>query len=255
VALLVGGTIVAALAVHFASSPARLAATSIAPSRPGPVLLVPPYGGGTGALLILAKRLRANGRDARLVPVVGDGTGDLRAQAQQLKKTADEALAGGAESVDVVGYSAGGVVARIWAADLGGARQARSIVTLGSPHHGTRLASLARMLMPSVCPLGCQQLDPTSELMKSLPPAPTGPAWTAIWTNQDVVVTPPESAAIDGQLGIEVQQVCPDSVIGHSQLPTDPLVTGLVMAAVAPQPATAIPPASACAGLRARGAK
>ncbi len=228
--------------------------TSVVPQdRPGPVLLVPGYGGSTESLQVLAGALRARGRDAVVVDPPGDGTGDLREQARSLRAAADAALAAGAPSVDVVGYSAGGVVARIWAADLGGAGQARRIVTLGSPHHGTELAGLGALLAPGACPLACRQLAPDSDLLAGLPETVAGPVWTSLWTAQDQTVTPPESARLDGALDVEVQAVCPDAQVQHGQLPRDPLVIGLVERALAVAPLVVVPPSSQCAAVRAEG--
>ena len=106
------------------------------------MLLVPGYGGSTTSLEVLAARLRAAGREAVVVPLPGDGTEDLTCDVPPLVAAAAQAaLAGGAPSVDVVGYSAGGVVARLWEA-AGGAAVTRRVVTLGSPHHGTSVAGL-----------------------------------------------------------------------------------------------------------------
>jgi triacylglycerol lipase len=219
-------------------------------ARPGPVLLVPGYGGGTGGLEQLATRLRAAGRDATVVPLPGDGTGDLDRQADVLQAAVHKAVAGGASSVDVVGYSAGGVVARLWARDHGGAREARRIVTLGSPHHGTDLAAVAGLLAPSSCPLACRQLVPGSPLLGALDrgdETPAGPRWVSIWTRQDQVVTPPDSARLSGALNVVVQDVCPGRSVAHGDLPTDAVVEGLVLRALGTAAPTAPGPADCTA--------
>jgi triacylglycerol lipase len=220
--------------------------------RPGPVLLVPGYGGSTASLEVLARRLRAAGRDARVVPMPGDGTGDLGGQATTLERAAEAEIDRGAPSVDVVGYSAGGVVARLWAADDGGRSVARRVVTLGAPHHGTEVAALAGSLLPGQCPAACRQLVPDSALLTRLnaDETPDGPAWVSVWTTQDQIVTPPDSARLNGAVNIPVQDVCADAVIGHAELPTDRLVQALVLAALGPALPTAPTPAD-CTHLRA----
>ncbi|MGY1699712.1 lipase family alpha/beta hydrolase [Geodermatophilus sp. SYSU D00766] len=227
------------------------AAAPVSQEEPGPVLLVPGYGGGTGSLSSLAERLTAEGRDATVVALPGDGTGDLAAAADALGQAVDAALARtGAGSVDVVGYSAGGVVARLWAAD-GGADVARRVVTLGSPHHGTTLADLALTLAPGQCPDACQQLATDSELLAGLndgDETPDGPTWVSIWTAQDETVTPPESARLEGALGLPVQSVCSGAQVGHGDLPRDPLVQAMVLAELAPGDPVPLGPAD-CARL------
>jgi pimeloyl-ACP methyl ester carboxylesterase len=218
---------------------------------PGPVLLVPGYGGSTDSLDVLAARLRAAGRDATVVRLPGDGTGELRDQATVLDVAARARIAAGAPSVDVVGYSAGGVVARIWASQDGGAGIARRIVTLGSPHHGTDIAALAGSLLPGRCPTACAELAPNSDLLARLNAKrmPTGPVWVSLWTDQDQVVTPPDSARLDGALNIPIQSVCADAQVDHSSLPRDRLVQALVLAALAPARPTRPTPAD-CPRLR-----
>ena len=242
------------VAVGVSRQRSRPAPSLVDQASPGPVLLVPGYGGGTVSLEVLAATLRARGRVATVLTLAGDGTGDLRVQAQRLAEAANAAMAAGAPSVDVIGYSAGGVVARIWAADLAGARQARRIVTLGSPHHGTKVAGLGARFSPGACPVGCQQLAPGSDLLTTLDESADGPLWTSLWTAQDEVVTPPDSARIDGALAIEVQSVCADAAVTHGQLPGDPLVVGLVERALAVEPLTAAPASGQCAAVRAEGA-
>jgi len=235
--------VVALAAVVLAALAARAlvrAPTAVpAPDRPGPVLLVPGYGGGVGSLTVLADRLRATGRQATVVRLPGDGTGDLAEQARTLDRLVSTVLRDGAESVDIVGYSAGGVVARLWVQQHDGARKARRIVTLGSPHHGTDIAGTGAAVASEICPTACRQLAPGSQLLTSLDsPVPSPPQWLSVWTERDDTVRPPESARLDGAVNVPVQSVCPASTVDHGGLPTDPVVTALVLAALGPEPIT-----------------
>jgi triacylglycerol esterase/lipase EstA (alpha/beta hydrolase family) len=124
----------------------------------------------------------------------------------------------------------------MWVRDAGRSRT-RRVVTLGSPHHGTSLAGLAGQIAPSQCPLACQQLQPDSDLLRKLnrgDETPAGPTWVSIWTSRDEVVTPPDSARLDGATDIVLQDVCASSTAEHGTLPTDPLVTGIVLAELGP---------------------
>ncbi len=227
------------LALTRARGSSTPATVGVAQDQPGPVLLVPGYGGGTGALEVLAGRLRASGRAAAVVPLPGDGTGDLREAAQALDAAVTAQLSDGAPSVDVVGYSAGGVTARYWVRELGGAAKARRVVTLGSPHHGTKVAALGATFAAGACPVACRQLVPGSDLLDALnqgDETPAGPQWLALWTDQDQTVTPPASARLDGAVDVVLQQVCPGITVTHADLPRAPLVAGIVLQALAVGP-------------------
>jgi triacylglycerol lipase len=115
-------------------------------------------------------------------------------------------------------------------------------VTLGSPHHGTEIAGLGAVFAPGACPLACQQLAPGSELLEELndgDETPDGPQWLAVWTTQDTVVTPPESARLEGAVNVALQEVCPGLQVAHGVLPTVPTVRRLVLQALSTDDVTA----------------
>ncbi len=231
-----------AVAVAVTRGGATPVARSAAADVPGPVVLVPGYGGSTRSLQVLATLLKSTGRDAYVLSLPGDGRGDLTDQARALgREVATVRRDTGASSVDVVGYSAGGVVSRLWVRDEGGAALARRVVTLGSPQHGTDLAGLAGDLVPDQCPVACQQLEPGSDLLARLnagDETPAGPQFVSIWTTADQVVVPPESAQLAGALNFSVQSVCSASRVDHSDLPSDPAVGAMVLRELGAGPPT-----------------
>jgi triacylglycerol lipase len=229
---LVGVALVVVVVAAVASRPEPV--TPVEQDRPGPILLVPGYGGSTAALDVLADALRRTGREAEVVALVLPGTQDLRVQAEALDRAVDRALdRTGAESVDVVGYSAGGVVVRLWAEELGGGNLARRAVTLGSPHHGTEVASIGAAITPDTCPVACRQMAEDSDLLRRLnagDETPPGPAWVSIWTDDDRVVVPSDSGSLEGSVAFSVQSVCPGSHVSHADLPRTPAVIAMVAA-------------------------
>jgi triacylglycerol lipase len=246
VVVAVGATIAAVTTSTGGPQPAARSGRP-AQDEPGPVILVPGYGGSTSALDVLASRIRATGRTATVLQLPGTGTGSLVADAALLNATVDGDLRQGAPSVDVIGYSAGGVVALLWARRDDGAASARRVITLGSPFHGTQLATAADAMVPGACPAACQQLVPGSQLLDSLDVADSEglPRWMSVWTSDDEVVTPPDSARLPGAIDVEVQSVCPAATVSHSQLPTSPVVIAMVLQELGPRPMTR-PTAAVC---------
>ena len=220
-----------------------------AQDRPGPVLLVPGYGGQAGSLAVLAARIRATGRQAAVLRLPGNGTGSLVADAAVLNAAVSRALSHGAPSVDVIGYSAGGVVALLWARRDDGAHKARRVVTLGAPFHGTAIAAGAQGFLPGACALACQQLVPGSSLLVSLDASdPAGlPDWLSLWTTDDTTVTPPDSARLAGATSVPVQSFCPGAWITHAQLPDNLAVIAVVLQAIGSRPIQ-YPGAADCRG-------
>lgn len=220
----------------------------VSQDRLGPVLLVPGYGGSVGGLDDLAGALRSEGRTVQVVAPPGDGRGDLREHAALVAQAARGAVAHGAPSVDLVGYSAGGVVVRYVVAELGGGDLVRRVVTLASPHHGTEVAAEASGLGERACPTACQQLVPDSDLLSALDrgdQTPPGPQWVALWTTADDVVVPATSGRLEGAVSFALQDVCPGDQVEHSGVPSDPSVVAIVLAELGTAD-VARPPTSLC---------
>ncbi len=109
---------------------------------PRPVIVIHGYAMNRANFVPLAARLARAG----LGPIVGFEywtLGRIAAAARQLGWFVDQVRdATGANEVDIIGHSMGGVVARYHVAFGGGDGVVRTLVTLGSPHAGTDVSAI-----------------------------------------------------------------------------------------------------------------
>jgi len=91
----------------------------------------------------------------------------------------------GVNKVSLVGHSMGGMIARNYIQLRGGHDKVEQFVCLGSPHHGSKLATF------SMDPLG-KLLIPNSDFLQRLnnAPIPANTQVTNIYTNKDNMVLP-----------------------------------------------------------------
>ncbi|MFD3512813.1 esterase/lipase family protein [Streptomyces sp. NPDC058657] len=146
-------------------------------------------------------------------------TCDIRTAAGLLGRHVEEICARtGHREVDIIGHSLGGLIARYYTQRLGGDTRVRTLVTLGTPHEGTRVAPPM-----SAHPL-VRQMRPGSSLIEELArPAPgCRTRFVSFWSDLDQLMLPVETARIHHpDLIAQNVQV---SGIGHLALPVHPAV-------------------------------
>ena len=98
----------------------------------------------------------------------------------------------GGERVAVVGHSLGGLIARYYVQALGGDEHVHTLVTLGTPHAGTRSALLLGPLPVA------RQLLPGSAVVETLrAPAPgCATRFLSFWGDRDPLILPGDSACL-----------------------------------------------------------
>ncbi|MFJ2739106.1 esterase/lipase family protein [Streptomyces sp. NPDC087440] len=150
-------------------------------------------------------------------------TCDLRTAAELLARHIEDICARtGHTRVDVVGHSLGGLIARYYTQRLGGDTRVRTLVTLGTPHEGTRVAPPM-----SAHPL-VRQMRPGSSVIAELAlPAPgCRTRFVSFWSDLDQIMVPVETACLHHpDLVAENVQV---SGIGHLALPVHPAVAATI---------------------------
>ncbi|MFF7235997.1 alpha/beta fold hydrolase [Streptomyces collinus] len=194
--------------------------TTRLPARPGPpVVLLHGFIDNRSVFVLLRRSLVRNGGQRVESLNYSPLTCDIRTAAELLGRHVEEICARtGSERVDIVGHSLGGLIARYYVQCLGGDLRVRTLVTLGTPHSGTRAVPLA-----SAHPI-VRQMRPGSEVIEELSrPAPgCRTRFVSFWSDLDSVMDPLEAACVDhpdlDALNVRV------TGIGHLALPVHPAV-------------------------------
>ncbi|MGW1589442.1 alpha/beta fold hydrolase [Streptomyces sp. NPDC002386] len=207
--------------------------TTRLPDRPGPpVVLLHGFIDNRSVFVLLRRSLARSGRQRVESLNYSPLTCDIRIAAELLGRHVEEICERtGSTQVDIVGHSLGGLIARYYTQCLGGDLRVRTLVTLGTPHSGTRAVPLA-----SAHPI-VRQMRPGSEVIEELTrPAPgCRTRFVSFWSDLDSVMDPLESACIDHP-DLEVRNVRVTG-IGHLALPVHPAVASGIREALEDTPA------------------
>ncbi|MGP5659761.1 esterase/lipase family protein [Corynebacterium falsenii] len=116
--------------------------------RPYPVVLIHGTISSKNVWQNLVLRLRSDDFVVFCPDYGVHGTQDIPTSAQDVGAYIEQVLAAtGAEQVDLVGHSQGGLLARYWINELGGEDYVHHLVTLGAPHKGTSLLGMLGNLL------------------------------------------------------------------------------------------------------------
>lgn len=166
---------------------------------------------------LLKQRLERAGIQC-LVPhlIPCDGRGGLERLAAGLKQDIDTAF-GPAAPIAIVGFSTGGLVARYYLQNLGGAARCDQLLTVATPHHGTDAANY----YPT---LGARQMRPGSRFLADLEQSQgrLGKMRVVSYrTHFDLVIYPTESSIWDRAENVEYPVLLHSMMLTSNAVMTD----------------------------------
>jgi pimeloyl-ACP methyl ester carboxylesterase len=176
-------------------------------NSPRPVILIHGYRVGGLTLCLLARRLRRSGRAVR-TPTLGPPWASMKDYLKALGRVIGETLEEtGAEKVDLVAHSLGGLVARAYLS--GHEAPVARLVTLGAPHLGTPFWVFTWGSCGSA-------MRPESDFLRSLRgrPLPPGLRAFALYSDFDALVPAPSGSGWEDP-GVEKISL---SGVGHISL-------------------------------------
>lgn len=170
----------------------------------GAVVLVHGWGLNRACFFLLERRLRRDGWGPILLFDYWPFTADVSAAADQLTRFLNQ-HAPPDEPVTLIGHSLGGLVVREFSQRRPESIAIRRLVTLGTPHYGTRLATLAPRL---------HALAPGSDLLQQINQGEHDEAVDviAISSTFDALIVPPGNAIFPNAFNIQLND------IGHNGL-------------------------------------
>ncbi|MBF6619941.1 MAG: alpha/beta fold hydrolase [Patulibacter sp.] len=186
------------------------------------------------------------------------GTSDIAESAEELAAFVDDVRAAtGADEVDIVGHSQGGLMARQYLKFEGGASEVNRLVTLGATHHGTTLSGIGTLgatfgllgaAEPFLGEAAIQQVVGSDFLATLNAGGDTVPGvdYTVIATKYDEVTTPYQSTFLTAGPGATVQNItiqtgCPIDFSDHLSMSFGPRISAIVRNALKPGSVTWVP--------------
>jgi triacylglycerol lipase len=172
----------------------------------------------------ISDRLRAAGRKTYSIDLQpGTGEAPLELLAKQLEGFINRHL-GEITTLDLVGFSMGGLVTRYYMQRLGGIDRVEHYVTLSAPHRGTIAAYFTGKA-------GCVQMRPNSKFLRDLQSDVAMLAkvkFTSIWTAWDGIILPAHSSCLPVGKDVQIPVLAhPLMVVDYRSL--DAVVQGLGM--------------------------
>lgn len=175
--------------------------------------------------------------------------GPVAGTALQLADFGDRILAAtGADELDVIGHSQGGMNIRYWIKHAGGAEQIGKLIGLSPSNHGTTLFGLLT-LINQIPPLrhlvglpapAVNEQERNSEFIRDLNKGGEtvpGVDYTVIQTKYDEVVTPYQSAFLEPAPNVRnilLQDACAQDFTDHLGITYDPIAQRLALNALDP---------------------
>ncbi len=138
--------------------------------------------------------------------------------------------------IHIIGHSKGGLIARYLAQCAGGDDYISTVITLGTPHHGTPVAALGMGVGLFLVSRSIWQLFPSSPLIKELnaEPFPEGVRLVSVYSTGDIVC-PYQRSMLTVKDGGDVRNVMTNG-LAHMDLVEDDYVYGLVLRELAQNP-------------------
>jgi pimeloyl-ACP methyl ester carboxylesterase len=185
--------------------------------RRHPIILLHGFGMNRTQWIWLARQLRARGHG----PIYGMNyftLSPVKKSARRLERFVQRVLdREKCDKVDLVAHSLGGIVARYYIERLSDGGRIARLITIGTPHGGTRMGRIG----PGIP--AARDLLSGSALLDELGPVRSGAAYTSIWSRADAIVQPTESASI--QPG-GTDEIFDD--LGHLSLVLSPRVMSVI---------------------------
>lgn len=174
----------------------------ISPGKPDgylPLIFVHGLKGNRGQFMLMAWYLWLLGRKRsyRINFDSGQSVEDMASALAHFIR--DVRKATGEKQVEIVAHSLGGIVARLAISRYRISSSVRTLITLGTPHHGTYPARYANTPVT-------RDLRPGSRIIKYLEKQrwPKGVRGVTFWSRNDLFVLPAESAAMNGTEKIDI---------------------------------------------------